>query len=177
MYRIISFEIEKVGFARGSPLASRNSPHDRGPFPRGRHRRSGTPGAKSSRRKPFGVAPRVKRRVVAPYVDASRLRFVYLQRRHGDGRALSLSPRVVLRRAPLAPSVQSAQNDTRILVLRLARRSAASYDDPLLEFYGPTDGVRHDHRRRVAARRRDRNRSRSGKRISEAETGDSTRNS
>lgn len=134
-----------------SVTASRNSPRDRSRV-RSRGRRTGTPARDPVRRKPFCVAPRAKCRVVAPCDDASRLRFVYLQRRHGDA-ALSFSLSRVLRRAPLAPSVQSAQNDTSILILsRLARRSAASYDDPLLEFYGPTDGVRSPTARRATSR-------------------------
>lgn len=83
------------------------------PFPRT------TPASRNScvkffRCKPFCVAPRVKswcgstvqRRV------ATALRLFT----NNDGTATPLS-RMVLRRAPLAPSVQSAQNDTRILVL------------------------------------------------------------
>jgi len=98
---------QKVSLQAGTHLASRI--RSRGPS-----RNSRVNSRNSLRCKPLSrCRPAVKSRAVAPYDDASRLRYVYLRTM---ARTTPLS-RVVLRRAPLASSVQSAQNDTRILVL------------------------------------------------------------
>lgn len=126
-----------------SPSAreSRNSPRSR-IRSRGRRRRDRN---NSRAKRPRGVKTLSRlhpaRKAVRGgtwYDDASRLRFVYL--RTTGHTVTPLSRQGPPRRAPLflshVPSVQSARNDTRILIPGWpAARSAASYDDPLLEFY------------------------------------------